>query len=117
MTITNLGVATTTNLDASEYKTVIGDRCPDGRYGQVVGSIKICFMCPSGTWGSGNGCTACAAGTSSAIVGQTAAANCAACSAGTYAHAGEARLQQRAVLADVSSPARRAAGHRWLASP
>lgn len=117
MTNTNVVVATGTDMAAgTEYQTVIGNQCSTGRYGQVVGSIKICFMCPSGTWGSGNGCTACAAGTSSAIVGQTAAASCAACSAGTYAHAGEARLH-RAVLAGVSSPAHRASGHRRFGNP
>ena len=93
MAITNLGVATTTDLDAgaNEYKATIGDRCPAGRYGQVVGSIKICFMCAPGTVGAQDGCTPCAAGTSSSIVGQTAAGNCASCPAGTYAQAGEAK--------------------------
>lgn len=120
MTVTGVDVATATSelgTDGTHYQTVVGNQCSTGRYGLRVGSIKICFMCPSGTWGSGNGCTACAAGTSSAIVGQTAAASCAACFSGTYAHAGEARPHQRAVLADAGSPARRASGHRWFASP
>lgn len=80
----------------TEYKAEddAGDACEAGRYGMLVGSIKLCPLCPAGTYGDGNGCTACAAGKASAAVGiRTDAATpvtaCpTTCGAGKYAQEG-----------------------------
>lgn len=43
-----------------------------GRYGLVVGSIKLCPLCNAGSYGDGKGCTACEAGRASGNVGALA---------------------------------------------
>lgn len=80
-------------LSSDAQEANLGDSCATGRYGIVVSSeitsdeFKLCPLCPAGTYGDGDGCTACAAGSASAIVGKTSA--CTACgSKGTYAQEG-----------------------------
>ncbi|PRW59428.1 serine threonine [Chlorella sorokiniana] len=91
------GVATPTGTDMvanTEYfaNANIGQTCAAGRYGLVVkppsgASIKVCFLCPVGTYGDGNGCTAVSAGKASDTVGATQDP-VATCAAGTYAQGG-----------------------------
>ena len=74
----------TANLAAGQFKTGdLGATCGAGRFGIVVGDIKLCPLCPAGTVGNGYGCTSCAAGTQSALGG-----TCADCAAGSYANGG-----------------------------
>lgn len=71
----------------------IGQACGAGRYGLLLDlavDIKLCPLCPAGSTGDGNGCTACAAGKASSVVGQTTANGCGTtCGAGFYAQEGE----------------------------
>ncbi len=89
-------VSSASTLIAAATKTPIGDKCGSGRYGIVVSSettgdeVQICPMCPAGTTGNGDGCTACAAGSASSSVGASSCST--SCTAGTYAQAGEASL-------------------------
>ncbi len=73
-----------TNLAAAQFKSGdLGVSCGAGRFGVVVGDIKLCPLCPAGTAGDGFGCTSCAAGSQSALGG-----TCANCLAGSYANGG-----------------------------
>lgn len=86
------------SIPAAATKDVIGDSCAAGRYGIVVtdettgDELKLCPLCPAGTYGDGDGCTACAAGTYSGIVGTDAACT-SNCPAGEYAPEGKAACQ------------------------
>ena len=104
LNVATLVVADPTNLAAAglaegtEFRNAdnIGEDCTAGHYGLLIGeSVKLCPLCPAGTHGDGNGCTACAAGKASANVGVatnagTPAASCpTTCAAGFYAQEGE----------------------------
>ncbi|PRW59245.1 von Willebrand factor type EGF andpentraxin domain-containing 1 Flags: Precursor [Chlorella sorokiniana] len=96
---TNAVVSAGAGLTATtEYQDAdnMGEACAAGRYGLIVGSIKLCPLCPAGTSGDGNGCTACSAGYAYGSVGLDSAANIGAgcdaagnqCAAGYYAQEG-----------------------------
>lgn len=75
--------------DGTEFRPAPqrGLPCAAGRYGLIVGSIKLCPLCPAGTTGtSGNSCKACPAGTNYGRVGWSG--SCATCAPGTYAPEG-----------------------------
>lgn len=96
-TTTIASVVVASSLAAGQFKdkATIGDPCSNGRYGLVIqdntnGDFKLCPLCPAGTYSdAGYGCTRCAGGTSSDIVGADASTDCAACTDGTYAAEGE----------------------------
>ena len=65
----------------------LGTLCPDGKQGIFVGTaVKVCALCPAGTYGDGIGCSPCDAGTAAPLVGSSACG--ADCDAGTYSEDG-----------------------------
>lgn len=86
---TAAGLATAGLSEGTSYRnsTNVGQDCPSGSYGLPLDDFKLCPLCPAGTVGDGNGCTACSAGSASAVVGFNG--TCSACLAGTYAADGE----------------------------
>ena len=85
LTMKAVSRVTGTGLTSPQIAASVGAACDitnDGRFGVIIGDIKLCPLCPAGTTGDGNGCTACTAGTASNAVGaKTCGTNCA---RGTY---------------------------------
>ena len=93
---------TTSGFDTTEFKSAddAGLDCDAGRYGMLVGDIKLCPLCPAGTTGDGNGCTACPAGKASDAVGVTDTTGCTAvCHQGYFSQTGEHPLAHALVVA------------------
>ena len=86
VSVTGVVVADGTGLSDPQIAASVGVACTAGRFGVIVGDIKLCPLCPAGTTGDGNGCTACDAGTASGTVGATTCATT--CAAGTYSSDG-----------------------------
>ena len=87
VSVTGVVAANGAGLDAPLIAASVGDACTAGRFGAIVGDIKLCPLCPAGTTGDGSGCTACASGTTSGTVGVTICATT--CAAGTYSGDGQ----------------------------
>ena len=83
---TNIVTVVAGSLDAAWFKSGDGlqDSCGNGRYGSMVGTIKVCGLCSAGTSGDGYGCTSCDAGQYSAV----GKASCSTCGVGLFAQGG-----------------------------
>lgn len=85
---TGLTVGTDFQADTADGTHLIGDDCAAGTYGLPVGDVKLCLLCPAGTYSAaGTGCTSVTAGKESNAVGATTDGSD--CAKGSYAQGGE----------------------------
>jgi len=96
------GFTATVEYQDSDNK---GIKCDDGRYGLLVGDIKLCPLCPVGTSGDGDGCTACSAGFAYGAVGLTTSCDVVGnkCAAGSYAQEGEPHPGHAGLVCSIAS--------------